>query len=351
MTGPLRVISHEATRTGAPAVLRALLRYVREHLDVPLDVRLRYGGPLAEELAWLGDGPSDEQPAAVLVNSSLAAATLHELDASVPSAVYVHEEGATLRELPDDAKRALVDRADLVITVSERSRSDLVALGVPSGRVRVVPPVIDTARRPDAALVEAARSIMGGVAGTPLLVGCGEVTWRKGPDLFVALVAQIRRRRPVRACWIGRRFAGEVPLLDLDVARAGLEAEITWLGELEQPLPHLAAADVLVMTSREDPRPMVPMEAASVGTPTAGFAVGGLLDLHERGAAAIAPYPDVVALAEAVTDLIDDRERASELARRCAGSSGAEQGIEVVGPVVVNLLAELLDGMWTRDGS
>jgi glycosyltransferase involved in cell wall biosynthesis len=122
-----------------------------------------------------------------------------------------------------------------------------------------------------------------------------------------------------------------------------LQDHLRWLGELEDPLPHLAAADVLVMTSREDPRPMVPMEAALVGTPTAGFSVGGLIDMNAHGAALVAPYPDVVGLAERIGDLLDDAGLRAATAGRAAERASSEQGIDVVGPQFVEHLRSLLD--------
>ena len=81
-----------------------------------------------------------------------------------------------------------------------------------------------------------------------------------------------------------------------------------------------AAAQVLVMTSREDPQPLVPLEAAASGTATAGFAIGGIADLAEAGAAmAVAVSGHRRARAQTVISLLDDPDRRLRL------SSTAEQ--------------------------
>jgi glycosyltransferase involved in cell wall biosynthesis len=343
VTRPLRIVAHEATRTGAPAVLRSLLRFARPHIDVPFDVRLRYGGPTADELLELSDGPSDDPPAAVLANSSLAAPALLDVDPSTPAAIYVHEEGDGLTGLPEDAKQGLCERADLVITVSDRSRADLIALGVRPERITLLPPVIEIGRPPSAIAVAAIRRKMTGGEDVPLIVGCGEVSWRKGADLFPPVVAAVRRKRPVRAAWIGRRFSAEQRLLDRDTDALGLTDSLLWIGEVARPLGHLAAADILLMTSREDPRPMVPMEAALVGTPTVGFAVGGVADLAEEGAALTAPYPDVGALAERICELLDDDRLATSLVERAVERVTTQQAIDVVGPRFVEIIRALME--------
>lgn len=314
MTGPVLVVAHEATRTGSPRVLLELARRFLPTLDAPVAVRLLADGPLAEDLRALGStSPVGFRPAVALLNSAPSAAVALELDDDVAVLAYVHEEGDALRVLPEAAVRGLVERCDRVLCVSEAGRADLAAMGVAPERLDVLPPsvvVSDTAR--EAEDLDAVRDRIGAVPGAPLVVACGEASWRKGADLFV----DVARRSTAGAvwAWVGRRPRAFGRLLDHDVRTAGLEGRVRWVGEVADARPLLAAADLVVMPSREDPQPLVPLEAAVVGTATAAFAIGGLGALADDGAAAVVPFPDTVALAALVDALLADDDRRAHLA-------------------------------------
>lgn len=344
---PLLVVAHEATRTGSPAVLLDLLRAARGQLGAPLAVRLLSSGPLARDLADMAEVSSvSARPAAVLVNSALGAEALFGFPPEVPTAVYVHEQGGALAALPDPALHALRTRADLVLAVSHGTVEDLVGMGVERSRIVILPPVVDLTA-PDPAAAQRARSSLGLAEGRQLVVGCGAASWRKGTDLFVAAAALLRRERDVHLAWIGRRSPSFRRVLDQDCRDAGLGSDLSWVGEVDDPRPWLAAADVLVMTSREDPQPLVPFEAAAAGTPTVAFAVGGLADMGTAGAALTVPYPDVARLAAETARLLDDRSGADELASRALEWSTAHHGVDVVAPRFAELMRDLVRGRHT----
>ena len=257
------------------------------------------------------------RPGVALLNSAPSAAVALELDDDVAVLAYVHEEGDALRVLPDAAVRGLTGRCDRVLCVSEASRRDLEALGVDPARLRVLPPAVVVEGRgpaPGSDATSSVRAQIGADDDRPLVVACGEASWRKGADLFV----DVARRSASGAtwAWVGRRPRAFGRLLDHDVLTAGLDGRVRWVGEVADARPLLAAADLVVMPSREDPQPLVPLEAAVVGTPTAAFDIGGLSALAADGAAEVVPFPDTVALAGAVDEILGDRRRRDALAAR-----------------------------------
>ena len=332
MTAPLLVIAHEATRTGSPRVLLELLRYSVARLDAPVAVRLLAGGPLSDELLSVATAPDGaEVPAAVLVNGALAADELGRFAPGVASLVYVHEEGEALRTLGADARIGLAERANRVLCVSERSRDGLIELGVPRERIAVLAPVVVERSRPTHEAIEQARHACG-VSGTDRLV------------LFVAVAHGLAASAEARFAWVGRRGRSFGRVLDHDTAELELADRMRWIDEVEDASPFLAAADLLVMTSREDPQPLVPLEAAMMGTPTVGFAVGGLVDLAAAGAAAVAPYPDVAALATLAAEVLGHPAHSDTLVAGATSRVAERQSIAVVGPRFVNELESLLAG-------
>jgi len=99
-----------------------------------------------------------------------------------------------------------------------------------------------------------------------------------------------------------------------------LHTVVTFVG----PLPHremvaiYQLADLFVLSSRHESQAMVVLEAAAVGVPTVGSAVGVVPDLAPEAAIAVRPG-DSVALADAIVALLTDpvrRARMGEYARQ-----------------------------------
>lgn len=344
MSAPLLVIAHEATRSGGNRVLHALLGATREHLGVPVAVELLTGGPMASQLRSLANvaGPVG-RPGAVLANSSLAARALLRFGADVPCAVYVHEDEEALALLDDESRLAITQRCRVVMCVSGAGAQSLRGMGVPPERIRVIPPMVGQVDLPDDLAVAGARAAMGASEGERLVVACGEMAWHKGPDLFVDLVARLDDGR-TRFAWVGRRPLGLGRVVSGDLAITGTENRVVLTGEVPDPARYLRAADVVVSTSRRDAQPLVPLEAALVGRPTAGFAVGGVAELGEQGCVATVPYPDTVALAAEVRDLLGDPVRSAALADAGARRARDRQSREVVGRAFADELGRLLEG-------
>jgi glycosyltransferase involved in cell wall biosynthesis len=106
-------------------------------------------------------------------------------------------------------------------------------------------------------------------------------------------------------------------------ARAlGLEGQVRFHGFLPQRelRPWMEQADLLLVTSRHEGAPVVALEAALAGVPTAGTRVGHLADWAPDAAVAV-PTADPGALADAVQALLEDEDR--RLALACAAQRRA----------------------------
>lgn len=340
VNGEILVIAPHATRTGSTKVLIELLSRLPSDLASRIVIRTLTGGPWLPRLQALGTPPSGRPPLAVLINSALAAGEVPATATGIPAAVYVHETGEVLAALSEAALNGL-RRARLVLCVSEAVQAAVVAFGVPSTSTMVLPPVLALGEI-DGPTRAHTREQLGVGPAERLVLGCGEASLRKGTDLFVELAGYLASRSEVRFAWVGRRLRPFDRLLDLDVSVAGLQDRLVWVGETDDAMPYLAAADVLVMSSRHDPEPLVPLEAAMAGTPTAALDRDGLAQLGADGAALTAPYPDVVGLAAHVTTLLDDPGRAAKVATKARERLAATQAPEVIVPFFVGVLRTLL---------
>jgi glycosyltransferase involved in cell wall biosynthesis len=94
-----------------------------------------------------------------------------------------------------------------------------------------------------------------------------------------------------------------------DVRVAGLSEKVRFTGAVLKPADYLAAADVFVLTSREDPYPLVCLEAAAVAKPIVCFAdAGGMSEFVEEDCGFVVPYLDLMAMTNRVVYLLDSLE-------------------------------------------
>ena len=137
-----------------------------------------------------------------------------------------------------------------------------------------------------------------------LIVGGGTASWRKGTDLFIHLARAVcQRRSRAYFAWIG---GGSTWEFEHDVRVCGLAERIRFTGAVVKPADYLAAADIFVLTSREDPYPLVCLEAAALGKPIVCFeGAGGAPEFVEEDCGFVVPYLDIMEMADRVVSLLD----------------------------------------------
>jgi glycosyltransferase involved in cell wall biosynthesis len=173
-----------------------------------------------------------------------------------------------------------------------------------------------------------------GAAGRPVILAAGRLAEQKGLDTLLAAAAAWQRREPVPRLAI----AGEGPLaaeLAAIASRAGLD--LVLLGQRDDVPALLAAADVVVVPSRWEARPLIVQEAMRAGRPIVASQVGGIPELTGTDAAILVPPADPARLATAVLAVLDDRELAARLsasararARELPGPADAVAGVIAV---------------------
>ena len=127
-----------------------------------------------------------------------------------------------------------------------------------------------------------------------IVFGCGTTDWRKGADLFVGVANETNRLglKDGYFFWIGSD-TGELEELEAKVRKLGLEDRVFFLGEAQDARSYFAAGDVFLLTSREDPFPLVCLEAADCGLPIVCFdKAGGMPDFVQDDAGYVVPFKD-----------------------------------------------------------
>ena len=165
------------------------------------------------------------------------------------------------------------------------------------------------------------------------LVLVGRLTPRKGPDVAIAAVAELRRRgRRVCLQLVGSSAPGleHVPdELRAQIAREGLKDAVTMAGFDTDVWPHYASADIVLVPSRIEPFGNVAVEAALAGRLAVVSRVQGLQEIVHDGATGRLVEPgDPVALADALEDVLDDWPNTRATARHAHDEAVRRFGVE-----------------------
>ncbi len=167
-----------------------------------------------------------------------------------------------------------------------------------------------------------ARTKLRGQLGIPaeavLAIGIGYADLRKGFDLFLQVWRAVRRRsRNARLLWIGDIDPLLRAYLGHEITAAEASGTFHLLGFRDDAADWLSAADVLLLTSREDAFPTVVLEALSAGTPTIAFeGAGGIPDmLRAHRAGQVVGLGDADAMARGVVARARGADEASDRAR------------------------------------
>lgn len=360
---PTRVlfVSHQATRTGAPIVLLHLIRWLRAHTDVEPEILLLRGGPLEHEFRALGrvrvlrprDGSSvlnqvetgleylgllrtagrlrgiryrlllrKSRRADIVYLNSVASFSLALYLPRGPRVVcHVHEleMGLRLGTPRSLAWPRLVEGTDLFIAAAHCvARNLVVNWGVPADRVRTHHEFIDMTRL----AAPADQAVLPVPPGAPVVGGCGTLEWRKGADLFAQVAAAVARRRPdVHFVWVGAVPSRDLWPVEHEIRAMGLEDRLHLLPETDDTAAFFAAIDVFALTSREDPFPLVALEASAVGTPVVSFDNGGMREFLTPACGRLVPYLEVEAMADAIVELVDEPDRRVALGAAAAAAA------------------------------
>ena len=147
------------------------------------------------------------------------------------------------------------------------------------------------------------------------LVHVGSLTPVKDhTTLLRAIAAVARHGRDLHLDLVGvDASGGAVPRLAQEL---GITDRVTFHGLLPQAslVPIVSAADLMIVASRHEAGPVAFLEAAAVGVPSVGTAVGHLRDLAPQGAIVV-DIGDEKALAREIEHLLSDDARRLAIAR------------------------------------
>jgi glycosyltransferase involved in cell wall biosynthesis len=147
-----------------------------------------------------------------------------------------------------------------------------------------------------------------GAAHTPSLMVVGELDPRKGIDVLILAMVQLRRRLG-RACPVLNIYgdgARKAYLAEM-AAVLGLDDVVIFHGFQPDVMENCPSDDILVMSSRGEAGPQVVLEAMSRGMPIVATDVGDVANmLPDRRYGRVVPWDSVMPLANAMESLLQD---------------------------------------------
>jgi glycosyltransferase involved in cell wall biosynthesis len=180
-----------------------------------------------------------------------------------------------------------------------------------------------------------------------IIWGCGTIYWRKGVDLFIETAIKLRAKGAENFIfyWIGGNYwneeakeLGTWEALENLIVEAGLHDTILFLGEKDNPKEYMKAGDIFYLPSREDPFPLVCLEAAECELPLICFdEAGGMPDFVESDAGIVVPYLDTDAAAEAIHFLISHDLKRKELGRNARNKILQKHSDNIAVPEILNV--------------
>jgi glycosyltransferase involved in cell wall biosynthesis len=344
----LALVCHDASLTGAPKLGFDIAAFLAERHAVTLICKK--GGPLLDlahyrrriEDILVTDSSHEISKSPFGLRVEMAQKSLREISPDLlyvnsaasaewcvagrqlgmPVVFHVHEmQGGLLSLIGADIFKLDIARyVDWLVTASVSVIRDLELLVWPSfKRIHNFDIALDVKRILTLRTAEAPAPV--NVDGRPLtrnrptVAMCGTASVRKGTDLFFRLA---ERLPDIQFLWIGTWFPKEArdnpAYADFAQGRA---PNLFVTGLTDNPYTYLDLCDLFVLTSREDPNPLVVAEAIVLGKKVVGFAeTGGSKSFLERFGYALSGNVDVDRLARLVTRMLAAPATPEWLARR-----------------------------------
>jgi glycosyltransferase involved in cell wall biosynthesis len=312
-----------AARYGVEARSRRRAMRLVEHLPDMLRFHRRPGSADVRHYQWL----------------PLEAIDLHLVPRDRPRVMTMHNvirrgDGRSSRGMV----RRLAERMDGVVVHTRHGARLLAELGVPAGRVRVIPHgAFDhlTRQRAEEPLPPELAAVR-----DPIVLCFGTVRPYKGVDVLIEAFRQVRGAE----LWVvGRPLKGSMePYHRLARAAPGRVRFVTrYVGEAQIPA-FFRRADLVVLPHRSVDQSGVLYVALAFGKAIVMSAVGGFEEaVQDHGVGRLVPPGDPDGLAAAVSELLEDPAERAELGQRAAAAATGPYSWDEVARRTLQLYEEL----------
>jgi len=256
---------------------------------------------------------------------------------------WLHELEFAVNTFSKEKFIALADYVDCFLVVSRAVENMLRQFGI-TKEIHLVYGFSKTgAAQADEKEIEAVKNELGIPPDAFIVGGSGTVEWRKGTDVFLQVARRLSAvHNNFYFVWVGGKSPHsnvEYNLIKHDFERLNLSERVIFTGLQENPRKFFEAMDLFALTSREDPFPLVCLEAAALGKPIICFEnAGGAPELVENDCGFVVPYLDTEAFAGKILALYEDEEARKKFGRRAAQKVRERHNIETSAPKILEVI-------------
>jgi glycosyltransferase involved in cell wall biosynthesis len=316
----LTFISHEASLTGAPILFLNLLTLIGQSDIYDITILLYRGGPLEKEfkkiapvyvLKQAGYGSEKRwlnkainycvyrvrkfislrhiKNSDLIINNTVATGSvvkdLHDL--KIPVITYVHELQSVIDAYIRIGSVSAIRYSDYFMVPARVVADNLVEKhGVSREKIFhlnyfIPAPVEAAAEKGEPVSKSGFRASFFQQYGIPgdkfYVAGMGTITYRKGFDLFIEACMKVHQQdKNIFFVWIGGFEEEETRIAGMDkINEYGIGNTIRITGRIPHSPFNLLPFDLFLMTSREDPYPLVVIEAGQMRLPAICFSQSG----------------------------------------------------------------------------
>ena len=340
-SGNVLFVSHDAALAGAQLVLLDIVKWLFHHTSVKIKILFLQNGELISNFAKYGathiidsfnnaalkeeisdfiDGKEDLFYANS-VASGRVLKTLHEFN--VPILMHVHELQKSIEVYAKDYMPDILNYTNHYIACSQAVLQNLTLnYGVSTKIISQVHAFVKSEL--EKPVSESHKTFLKQKLGLPvdkkIVYGVGlGLFWRKGADLFIDVYLQLKKRfntNDILFLWVGD-FSSNVSDSNyglwndhlLRIKKLGFENDIIFLGKKNNVREYLATGELFLLPSREDPFPLVCLEAADNYLPIVCFdEAGGMPELVQDDAGYVVPFENTVEMASKVYHLLNNKK-------------------------------------------
>jgi glycosyltransferase involved in cell wall biosynthesis len=335
-------VSHTADRNGAPLILLGIIQEFKKQSSLPFRILVMKDGELTPEfesagetMVWEKKGSRNffkklvgairkriilfnvRDTSIVFLNTIANGHIQEKLSLFKPKFIcYVHELETVIRRATNEHTRKVVlKNTHFFLSGSEAVKKNLITNhNVEAGRIKVVyssMPKVFRAKTDHAEYIGEFRN-KHNISIDAVVIGiAGSSEWRKGFDLFFPLIRIYFNLFPgsnVYFVWKGFKSDAWTSFNDLyDYNKLNERDRALLMPHGNDSIEQIACYDIHLLLSREDPYPLVVLEAASFGIPTVCFAdAGGSPEFVGADSGYCVPYGDLLAMAERLNELVNN---------------------------------------------
>ncbi len=355
-------VSHDANRAGAQLFLLNIMKYLKQK-GVDMHLLLLGGGVLENEFAeicpiffWpnsnlqknglknalskfvrsqnevdvtqqLLESLKSKNFDYIYANTIASAHVLPKLTEFVnaPLLAHIHELEFSIQLYSQKNDREfLFKHAKKIIACSKAVAENIIdSHGISAQKIEVIHSFVDNEsilNRIETVNNQAIKSKYNLPESVFLIGGCGNAEWRKGIDVFLQVINQILNtsNENCHFVWIGVKKEGDYyEQISYDIAKMGIGDKITFIEQTPDAVELINCLDIFTIVSREDPFPLVMLEAALAQKTMIGFdKTGGCSEFIEEDAGIIVPYLNTFVMASSIIKLFLNQSYAKQLGQK-----------------------------------